>query len=96
MTCLYSGTLYELQLLSVSSNWHCEPMHDRKVNPFTFGPSSLKFIITNPGFNFKLGSYFFCQKALSLFILTCYTWNTLYYNIVGENNLWELYITGAS
>ena len=93
MTCLYSGTLYELQLLSVSSNWHCEPMHDRKVNPFT---SSLKFIITNPGFNFKLGSYFFCQKALSLFILTCYTWNTLYYNIVGENNLWELYITGAS
>ena len=68
-------------------------MHDRKVNPFTFGPCSLKLIITNPGFNFNLGPYFFCQKVLSLLILTCFTWNTLYYNIVGENNLWELYIT---
>lgn len=68
-------------------------MHDRKVNPFTFGPCSLKLIITNPGFNFNLGPYFFCQKVLSLLILTCFTWNTLYYNIVGGNNLWELYIT---
>lgn len=68
-------------------------MLDRKVNPFTFGPCSLKLIITNPGFNFNLGPYFFCQKVLSFLILTCFTWNTLYYNIVGENNLWELYIT---
>ena len=92
-TCLYSGTDYELQLLIFFSNWHCKPMHDRKVNRFTFGPCSLKLIITNPGFNFNLGPYFFCQKVLSLLILTCFTWNTLYYNIVGENNLWELYIT---
>ena len=83
----------QLQLLIFFSNWHCKPMHDRKVNPFTFGPCSLKLIITNPGFNFNLGPYFFWQKVLSLLILTCFTWNTLYYNIVGENNLWELYIT---
>ena len=66
-------------------------MHDRKVNPFTFGPCSLKLIITNPGFDFNLGPYFFCQKVLSLLILTCFTWNTLYYNIVGENNMRIIY-----